>query len=241
MMLSKGVYAYTILLDPGHGGSDQGASNEIALKKGKYKVIYEKDLALQLTKKIYSQLKKKGYNVFLTRSVDRTVHLEERAAMAEKLKADLFISVHFNSSLNRHSNGFETYYLDNHSNVAVKKVEDAENKNLKGDELVIRQILIDLVIQRTTSTSKKLATYINKRINQRIARRYKVVNRGVKAGLFYVLALSKRPGVLLEVGFVSNKKELTKMINPYFQNKYAGGVVEGIEKYIAETGKKALF
>lgn len=227
------VEAFTILIDPGHGGEEDGA---IAQTQGEDppQIIKEKDIALVISKKIHERLRKKGFTVFLTRSVDRTVTLAERAAIAEKTKADLFISVHINSSTEKNAYGFETYYLDNHDDVAIKKVEKTENMQLKGDEVVVHQILVDLVVEQTVSTSKPLAESIHGELRGSVGRKYGIRSRGVKPGLFFVLALSKRPGVLLEVGFISTFKERVRMMNPKFQDEYASAVVKGIENYINE-------
>ena len=81
---------------------------------------------------IVKKLKEKNYRVFMTRSVDRTVSLEKRAEIAERVNVDLFISIHANASYYKASGGFETYYLNNKSNQAIKKVEEVENKGLEG-------------------------------------------------------------------------------------------------------------
>ena len=230
------VFALTILIDPGHGGQDHGAKTKLKVNK-KVIEIKEKDLALTVSKKIHRILKKKGVNVYLTRSIDRTVSLEERAELADKIKADLFISVHINASSSKKAGGFETYYLDNHKDDVVKKIESIENKNLKGEELVINSILTDLVIERTAPSSKKLAGRIHKKIVKNIGGKYKMKNRGIRPGLFYVLALTKRPGVLLEVGFLSNQKELSKIMNNRFQERFASSVAQGILEYIRAYNK----
>ena len=116
--------AMTILIDPGHGGEDDGAK-AMTLGRVPQELIKEKDISLSIAKKIYDKFSEKNYTVFMTRSFDRTVSLPERAAIAEKTKADLFISVHINSSPESSAVGFETYYLDNHNDVAIKKVEKA--------------------------------------------------------------------------------------------------------------------
>ena len=235
--------AYTILIDPGHGGEDLGAvAQQLSVLKDGRKVIrniYEKDLSLQVANLIIEKLKQKHYRVFLTRSFDRVVSLEERAEIAEQIKADLFISIHFNSSLSKRSNGFETYYLDNHSDLAVKKVEDVENKGLQGEALIIHKIITDLVVEKTVESSKKLSESIHQNIKKRV-KPFGVRDRGLKPGLFYVLALSKRPGVLLEMGFLSNEKELKKMIDSKYQKSYATGVVEGIDQYMLKHAKKPV-
>jgi N-acetylmuramoyl-L-alanine amidase len=225
------AHALTILIDPGHGGEDDGAK---AKTEGRIpeELIKEKDIALSISKKIYEKLLEKNYTVFLTRSFDRTVSLPERAAIAEKTKADLFISVHINSSPESGAVGFETYYLDNHNDVAIKKVEKTENIQMKGDEVIVQQILVDLVVEQTVSTSKPLAAKIHSEIKNRVGRKYGIQSRGIKPGLFFVLALSKRPGVLLEVGFISTQKERVRMMSPQFQEDYANAVVKGIETFM---------
>lgn len=226
LTLSTQALATTILIDPGHGGDDVGAKAIFGNKP-----FYEKTLTLELSKRIYDKLRQKNFDVYLTRSIDRLVTLEERAELAEKIKADLFISIHMNSATVNNANGFETYYLDNHNDKAVQKVEAVENTNLQGEALIVNQILADLVIQQTAPRSRRLAQEIHARLGRHVKREFGMLNRGVKAALFYVLALSKRPSVLLEVGFISNQKELKKLNSNEFQDAYASAVALGIEAY----------
>ena len=238
--LASSSQAFTILIDPGHGGDEDGAT---AFTQGQDPpvLIKEKDIALEISKKIHEKLKDRGHSSFLTRSVDRTVTLPERAAIAEKTKADLFISVHINSSPEQGAMGFETYYLDNHNDVAIKKIEKTENIQGSGESVVIQQILVDLVVGQTVSTSKPLAMNIHSEIKNSVGRKYNLPSRCVKPAMFFVLALSKRPGVLLEVGFISTYKDRVRMMNPKFQDDYAAAVVKGIETFLKErkrTNKK---
>ncbi len=230
-MICFSANALTILIDPGHGGEEDGA---VAVTKGETppRTIKEKDLTLAISKKIHDLLKKRKHRVFLTRSVDRTVTLAERAAIAEKTKADLFISVHINSTTEPNVRGFETYYLDNHDDVAIRKVEKTENLEKGQDNSIVQQILIDLVIDQTVKTSKPLAKSIDQELRGALTKKFTMPSRGVRPGLFYVLALSKRPGVLLEVGFLSTLKDRQKLMDEKYQNDYAFAVVRGIENYI---------
>ncbi len=227
LFFSYQASALTILLDPGHGGDEYGATS----KDSKLGTIHEKDLNLKLAKIIQDKLRFK-HSVYLTRSYDKTISLQERADMADKVNADLFISIHFNSSHHKKHRGFETYYLDN-SVAAIKKVESAEGHdhyNGKIDES-INKILIDLVVSKTSSQSRKLSQKVHSNISRNIKKDFRMKDRGIKPGLFYVLALSKRPGVLLEAGFVSNSKELKKITSDKFLHEYANSVVEGINDY----------
>lgn len=241
-LLSGFASAQVVLIDPGHGGEDCGAKTVYKKKKKtkKGQQICEKDLALRIAKKIQHKLKK-NYQVYLTRSLDRTLTLEERAALADKIKADIFVSVHLNSAHTKRGHGYETYYLDNHKDEAVKKIESIENRDAKGDELIINQILADLVIQRTAPSSKRLATLIHNNITKRVKRKFKLTDRGIKPALFYVLALSKRPSVLLEAGFISNDKDIEKILSDSFQNRYADGVTRGIRAYFKKKKKLPIF
>ena len=223
--------AKVVLIDPGHGGEECGAVGHLGSNKNRQ--IFEKDLSLRLSIKIKEELSKTT-SAYLTRSLDRAVSLQERADLADLVKADLFLSIHFNSSPNAKSHGFELYYLDNNSNVAANKVERSENLNLKGEELIVNQILVDLVVQQTVHHSKALARLVHEKIRP-VIKQSKIDDRGVKPGLFYVLALSKRPGLLVEVGFVSNPGELRIVNEEKFMNNLAKAIASGVMSFINQS------
>ncbi len=227
-LFTVSAQAKVVLIDPGHGGDEAGAVGYLDPKRSRK--VFEKDLALRLSKKIKSELAD-TVSSYLTRSLDRHVTLEQRASLADLVRADLFLSIHFNSSTNPRSHGFELYYLDNNSNVAANKVERAENLNLKGEELVVNQILIDLVVQQTVVHSRQLAAAVHEKVKP-VIKKYKIDDRGIKPGLFYVLALSKRPGLLVEVGFVSNNDELRKVNEEKFLSEMAKGIAQGVLAFI---------
>lgn len=231
LFLSQISQAKVVLIDPGHGGEESGAVGHLDAKKTRK--IFEKDLSLRLAKKIKDELSK-STSAYLTRSMDRAVSLQERADLADLVKADLFLSIHFNSSPNPKSHGFELYYLDNNSGVAANKVERSENLNLKGEELMVNQILVDLVIQQTVHHSKELAALVYEKVKP-VIKLNKIDDRGIKPGLFYVLALSKRPGLLVEVGFVSNPGELRKVNEDKFLDSMAKAISAGVMSFINKT------
>jgi len=236
------IQAAVILVDPGHGGDDKGAQSVLWEKVGNKrigKVVYEKDVALIMAKKIKNRLQKK-YTTYLTRGLDRTVSLMERADLAEKIKADLFISVHLNSSESKSSYGFETYYLDNHQDVAVKKVEHVENQNSKMEDPIVQKILIDLAVERTVEKSKKLSNSIHQKMKSILSTKFHLHDRGNRPGLFFVLALSKRPGILIEAGFLSNPNELKKLTSNSFQENLAKAVADGVDLYFVQKKKRSL-
>ena len=223
--------SYLVMLDPGHGGSDCGARAIINKKK-----VCEKDLTLKIAKEIAKALRKENIEVILTRENDREIELEKRAELAEQKRADLFVSIHLNSHHSRKGNGFETYYLDNHTDLAVKKIEEIENQNLKGKQLEVNTIINDFIISHIAPDSKILADNIHRRVKTSI-KKYKRSDRGIKPALFYVLALNKRPSVLLEAGFLSHKKESKLISSQKFMSKYAAGVATGIKKYFEGKNK----
>ncbi len=235
LLISTNAAAFTVLIDPGHGGDDIGAKANLNIG-GKKKIITEKDITLSISKLVYEILQEQKHNVYLTRSVDRKVSLSSRAELAEKINADIFVSIHLNACTNKYSKGFEIYYLDNHSDVAVKKVEQAENMSWTKEDLVVQQILIDLVIERTVTSSKKLSQMIHQNFTKNKST-LGVVDRGVKAGLFYVLALAKRPATLIEIGFMSNQEELKKMLDKNFQKEMAKSIAQGIIDYLNMPNK----
>ena len=227
-LFTYSAFAKVVLIDPGHGGEEVGAIGHLDPKRTRK--VYEKDLSLRLSKKIKDELSKHT-SAYLTRSIDRLASLPERAELADLVKADLFLSVHFNSSTNARSHGFELYYLDNNSNVAANKVERAENLNLQGEELIVNQILVDLVVQQTVTHSRQLASLVHEKVRP-VIKKHKIDDRGVKPGLFYVLALSKRPGLLVEAGFVSNPNELKKVNEEKYLNELAKSISAGVMAFI---------
>lgn len=230
LFLNQVSLAKVILIDPGHGGEESGAVGHLDPRKTRR--VFEKDLSLRLAKKIKEELSKTT-TAYLTRSLDRAVSLQERADLADLVKADLFLSIHFNSSTNAKSHGFELYYLDNNSNVAANKVERAENLNLKGEELIVNQILVDLVVQQTVNHSRELSRLVHEKVRP-IIKLHKIEDRGIKPGLFYVLALSKRPGLLVEVGFVSNSEELKKVNEDKFMSQMAKAIASGVTAFVSK-------
>lgn len=234
------AYGTTIIIDPGHGGEDLGAKVSYWIKEkrqSKMKILLEKNVTLAISKILYQKLKKKGYQVYLSRLHDQAVTLKSRAEMADKVNADLFISIHANSSEHQHSRGIETFYLDNHKDKTMRKIEKLENSSFANADQTVRQILLDLVISKTAPLSKRLAMQIHNALKNKVIKKYRLRNRGIRPGLFYVLALSQRPAVLLEVGFLSNPQERKIILGQSFQEDYARAVVKGIGDWVGKKSK----
>lgn len=235
-LLSFTSHAGTILIDPGHGGEENGAVSSIDGTR-------EKDLALELSMLIRNHLLS-DHHVYLTRTGDQTLALDERATTAQKIGADLFISVHLNSSESGSSNGFETFYLSNNLDEATKKVVRVENGEHshpmgKKEELdaLTGEILAEIVVSENIPESKKLGQLVHESVGQVIKQDFAIKDRGLKPGLFYVLAMTKIPGILLEVGFLSSKHDLSLVKSSDFLNSYARGVALGVKKYFSKSKK----
>lgn len=237
LLITSSLWAHVILIDPGHGGEEFGAIGKAHLDENQLTEIYEKIYALKLAKLIKKELDS-DYKVYLTRSFDRHMTLEDRSSMTSFVKADILISIHFNSSFEESAEGFEIFYLDNHQDKAVKKVEDTENKQ-DGKINDIDKILIDLAITQTAPRSKQLASLILKNSTS-VFKKHQIRNRGVRPGLFYVLALSKTPGVLIEAGFMSNEKELKKIVQSDYLKDLASSTARGIREYLDQLPEKDL-
>jgi N-acetylmuramoyl-L-alanine amidase len=225
-----------IVIDPGHGGRDYGAP-------GYYKGVHEKKIVLavaqKLAKKIRSDL---GCEVFLTRTTDKYLTLEERTAIANTRNADLFISIHTNSAKDRRAYGFETYFLNLATDDEAIRVAAYENATSEKNISDLQTILTDLMQNAKINESSRLATYVQGELYKHMRKSYqKIKNKGVKQAPFYVLLGAQMPAILIESSFISNPRECKRLTNPKYQEKLCEGIVKGIRAYIKETNPTALF
>ncbi len=226
-----------IVLDPGHGGKDPGAIGP--------KGAREKDVVLEISRRLQGVLEKAGYRVLLTREDDRYLALSERTAFANERTegGDLFVSIHANSSPTRHANGIETYYW----NVAVdrSRVSTVARENFTNLDAVFRYegsdlqaILSDLQYKEKERSSAALAAFIQKGVMGVVEGLYREArDNGVRHGPLYVLALTDVPAILVEAGFVSNRAEEKRLKNPKYQDALARGILRGIERYLKEQDR----
>lgn len=215
-----------VVIDAGHGGHDPGAIGRSGLR--------EKDVNLDIAKRLSSLLKEEGVQTVLTRSTDKFVPLSGRVSIANRSGADLFISVHSNAARSRSLSGFEVYYV-------APSVSDA-----KRAALTARSAALNLKDAAFASTSQDLRTivwdmiYANSRAES-IALSHslcKIMDScidanilGVKNARFQVLKGIRMPGILIEVGFVSNLNEERLLRTAAYRQKLAEGIVEGLRDY----------
>lgn len=214
-----------IVVDAGHGGKDPGAIGPDGLQ--------EKDVTLAMARILARKLEKDlGCEVILTRDGDVFLPLEERTAIANKVNADLFISLHANASTKRSAYGVETYYLNFSKNDQAVEVAARENGTSLKQVGDLELILLDLMANAKINESSRLAAEIQRSLVAGLDRKYRSIrNLGVRQGPFYVLLGATMPSVLVETAFISNKREEARLKNPSFQAKAADAIVRGVRNY----------
>lgn len=225
-----------IVIDPGHGGKDYGAP-------GYYKGSHEKKAVIDISKKLAAKIKKElGYEVVLTRDGDKYLTLEQRTEIANKNRADLFISIHTNAARNKNAYGIETYFLNlatDEDSISVAARENATSTKNISD---LQTILNDLMRDAKINESSRLATHIQNSMVGSLKSKYShIKDRGVKQAPFYVLLGARMPAVLIEASFISNPRECKRLMTDEYQDRLCDGILDGIKKYIRETGARAVF
>ncbi len=215
-----------IVVDPGHGGHDPGAVGHSGLQ--------EKDVVLSIGLKLREKLKEElGLDVVMTRSTDLFIPLEERTAIANKVNADLFVSIHANAAPNRNAAGIETYYLNLAKTEKVAQLAAKENGTSLEKVSTLQAILFDLMANYKLNDSAHLAEEVQKALYKTSKTRYPDTrNLGVKQGPFYVLVGASMPSILTEVAFISNSTEESHLKDPSFHDLAADGILDGIRGYI---------
>ncbi len=220
-----------VVIDAGHGGHDPGAIGFLGIK--------EKTVNLLIAKKIANKLKKDGrFKVILTRKDDRFIPLHERAKIALRNRADLFISIHADAAPKHkraYARGTHIFAISSRAAKAkkIQIIRDREYAKLVFGEninsLPLRRILADLAIDVTMSESIMFSKILAKEISKNMGREVKL--RGIKRAGFAVLKTPGIPSVLIEVGFITNPKEAVKISTSEFQEKFAESVYKAVVKY----------
>ena len=217
-----------IVIDPGHGGQDAGAIGRKGTK--------EKNVNLAVAKYLKKELEKMGFEVYLTRNKDTFITLGARTRFANKVGADLFVSLHCNASrrVTKTSNGVEVYFLSEAKTDWERAVAALENASIKYEfpeqkvpDGVIEAILMDMAQTEFLFESQKLAEILQKTISKKTG----MWDRGMKQAGFYVLNGCYSPAVLVEMGFITTPKEEKLLRSKRFQKKIAKAIAEGIKKF----------
>ena len=193
----------TILIDPGHGGNDRGASGD------RYT---EKALTLQVATRLYRILSKMGYNVLMTRVNDRKIELSQRAKASNAIKADLFISIHMNAAKNRSVHGIETFALTAPGAPSTGSTKVQYN-------------------QYPGNSAINNSAFLAWHVQNMLVRNTRSIDRGVKQARFVVLRETRCPSILVECGFISNRSEENKLGSAAYQEKLAQSIALGVYYY----------
>lgn len=237
VLLPVSVYAnpLNVMIDPGHGGRDHGA-----VKNG----ILEANITLAVSQKLYALLKKdRRFQVQLTRGDDDSISLYRRAQMAKSKKADVFLSVHVNSSPDLHAKGAE-FYFQNQLPPDQESMFLAHKENIAGDDETVQPLNYDF-LDKTNYTPEVAAILTDLLDGDRVLRSSelskslklswrgtrKSKNNSVRQAPFYVLNQMRTPSTLVELGFLTNADDFNDLTNANTQQKMAEDLYHGLVTY----------
>jgi N-acetylmuramoyl-L-alanine amidase len=224
-----------LVIDPGHGGHDTGTIGPTGLM--------EKDLcldvALRLGKIIAQRLP--GADIVYTRSDDTFIPLEERTNIANQAKADLFISIHANSSHNQAARGIETYYLNLKGSPESMEVAARENASSQEGVHDLEDLVKKIARNEKIDESREFAEDIQDSLSKRIEKSARIArNRGVRKAPFVVLIGADMPSILTEVSFLSNPSDEKLLKKPEYRQRIAEGLFQGIVSYLQSLNSVTL-
>ena len=221
----------TIVIDPGHGGTDPGAVN------GSLK---EKTAVLGVAKKLGEILKSRGYKVYFTRSTDVFINLRSRTKFANDKMADLFVSIHANAAPNaakaKSMHGIETFFLSPARSERSKNAAALENKSdIEEMNYFSQQTFLNVLNREKIIASNKLGIDIQKEILASARKVYAASDGSVREAPFWVLVGALMPAVLVEIGYITHPVEGEKLFNEAYQKALANGIANGIDGYFAKN------
>ncbi len=220
-----GVSVRRIVIDAGHGGHDEGAVGRTGLA--------EKDVVLDVSLRLGVLARQRmGLDVVLTRSDDTFVALRRRTAIANEQEADLFVSVHANSSRTQTAQGVETYFLNFSGNVGAVDVAARENAGSRLSMGQLRGVVQAIAMNDKAAESKLLA----RQIQESVTGIRRMADRGVKQAPFVVLTGAEMPSVLVEIGFLSNPSDEARLATPAGRQRIAESICAGLEAYLGTFG-----
>ena len=221
-----------VVLDAGHGADDVGAVGP--------NDRYEKVVNLNVTKYVASILKQKGYTVYLTRSDDTFIKVQDRTVLANEKNADLFISIHTNAVPKEKANqidGIETFFLSPTRNERAKRVAALENKSdIREMSDSSKDVFLESLNRSRITASHKFAIDVQSGILQSVKSKYKDINdSGVKEGPFWVLVGAQMPSILVELGYITHPIESKRLYEPAYQQLLANGIANGVDSYFVKN------
>jgi N-acetylmuramoyl-L-alanine amidase len=226
LIRALGLKIGRIVIDPGHGGHDTGTIGPNGLE--------EKDLVLEVGRRLGKLLETRlGADVVYTRSDDTFIPLETRTAIANQHQADLFVSIHANSSSDPDARGVETYYLNFTSSPEALEVASRENAASSKSIHELQDLVKKIALKEKIEESKEFASDVQGALHSGLTTKgANIRNRGVKKAPFIVLIGANMPSILAEISFVSNPTDERKLRTPDYRQKIAESLYRGISKYV---------
>jgi N-acetylmuramoyl-L-alanine amidase len=224
-----------IVIDAGHGGHDTGTIGPTGLM--------EKDLCLDVALRLGKLIEQKlpGADVVFTRSDDTFVPLEDRTRIANEAKADLFVSIHANSSPDHGARGIETYYLNLKGSPEAMEVAARENAVSQEGIHDLQDIVTKIARTEKIDESKEFAEDVQESLSKRIQKTVKPVrDRGVRKAPFVVLIGADMPSILTEISFLSNPADEKLLKKPEHRQQIAEGVFQGVSSYLQSLNSVAM-
>jgi len=221
LIRALGLKIGKIVIDPGHGGDDHGTMSSNGL--------YEKDVVLDVALRLGKLLQGLGAEVIYTRATDRYLPLEARTAIANREGADLFISVHANSSPDRDARGVETYYLNFTTSAESLEVAARENTVSRRPVSELRDLVQKIAQQNRIAESHEFADDVEAALTRNLSGER---NRGVREAPFIVLTGANMPAILSEISFLSNSEDENNLKNSHYRQKIAQALYDGISTYV---------
>jgi len=220
-----GLTVRTVIVDPGHGGKDPGATGVGGL--------HEKTVTLEVAKLLGARLKKMGFRVLFTRTTDKFVSLEGRTDMANARKADLFISIHCNAHHDPGANGLEIYSLNLASTPEEARVAARENSadTRPGGMSNMQRILGELMHASKLTESHDFAKSVHRTALSQARKSLDLRDRGIHEAPFHVLVGARMPAILIELGYITNPGEAAKLKDARYQEDLARGIADGVKAY----------
>jgi len=225
LIRALGLKIGKIVIDPGHGGHDTGTIGPNGLQ--------EKDLVLEVAKRLGKQLERLGAEVVYTRSDDTFIPLETRTAIANQEQADLFVSIHANSSNDPDARGVETYYLNFTSSRDALEVAARENAVSEKSIHELQDLVKKIALKEKIEESHEFAADVQQSLHSGLAAKNPGIrDRGVKKAPFIVLIGANMPSILCEISFVSNPGDEKRLETPEYRQRIADSLYRGIAKYV---------
>jgi len=214
-----------VVLDPGHGGTDSGMQG----------YVIEKELTLDVAKRVGALLEDAGVDVLFTRKTDTQLTLDYRAKQANAGTINAFVSIHVNSAPSASAQGIETYVFGRPLDLSSRSLAVKENGGGSQGEAVTKKaesLASNLIGNLLASTNLELSKSLAKKVHGKLIQSTDAVNRGVKSDYFYVIRFAHTPAILIETGFGNNAVEGPKLASDAYRDTLATSIADGILDFL---------